>query len=88
MPVLQSCRSALLLIFLKEGFVFVELFVTQGGEESADERAIGRFRDQVRKRGRHNRGTFVGLFLLELPLKKTKLWRQTYFINSAPTVDN
>ena len=86
MPVLQSCRSALLLIFLKEGFVFVELFVTQGGEESADERAIGRFRDQVRKR--NNGGTFVGLFLLELPLKKTKLWRQTYFINSAPTVDN
>ena len=47
-----------------EGFVFVELFVTQGGEESADERAIGRFRDQVRKR--NNGGTFVGLFLLEL----------------------
>ena len=46
--------------------MFVELFVTQGGEESADERAIGRFRDQVRKRGRHNGGTFVGLFLLEL----------------------
>ena len=66
--------------------MFVELFVTQGGEESADERAIGRFRDQVRKR--NNGGTFVGLFLLELPLKKTKLWRQTYFINSAPTVDN
>ena len=57
-------------IFLKEGFVFVELFVTQGGEESADERAIGRFRDQVRKRGRHNGGTFVGLFLLELPLNQ------------------
>ena len=68
--------------------MFVELFVTQGGEESADERAIGRFRDQVRKRGRHNRGTFVGLFLLELPLKKTNLWRQAYFISSAPTVDN
>ena len=66
--------------------MFVELFVTQGGEESADERAIGRFRDQVRKR--NNGGTFVGLFLLELPLKKTNLWRQAYFINSAPTVDN
>ena len=86
MPVLQSCRSALLFIFLKEGFVFVELFVTQGGEESADERAIGRFRDQVRKR--NNGGTFVGLFLLGLPLKKTNLWRKTYLINSAPTVDN
>ena len=44
--------------------MFVELFVTQGGEESADERAIGRFRDQVRKR--NNGGAFVGLFLLEL----------------------
>ena len=66
--------------------MFVELFVTQGGEESADERAIGRFRDQVRKR--NNGGTFVGLFLLGLPLKKTNLWRKTYLINSAPTVDN
>ena len=47
--------------------MFVELFVTQGGEESADERAIGRFRDQVKKEediiGEH----LLGCFCLSFP---------------------